>query len=155
MDERLDHAPCGYLSMDQNRTIRIVNATFCRLLEYEKQGIIGISFESLLTRSSQIFFQIYFLPLIKLNHHVDEMYLMMKTGSGGTLPVLLNAVIREREDEPVYDCVLFPMQRRKEYELQIEQAEKAYHKAKDELQRMEQELKNIRSELASLSNPEF
>ncbi|ANY71294.1 hypothetical protein BBD41_01100 [Paenibacillus ihbetae] len=153
MDERLDHAPCGYLSMDQNRTIRCVNATFSRLLEYEKQGVIGISFESLLTRSSQIFFQIYFLPLIKLNHHIDEMYLMMKTGSGATLPVLLNAVIREREDESVYDCVLIPMLQRKEYEQQIEQAENAYRKAKDELQRIEQELKMKREELATLADP--
>lgn len=153
MDERLDHAPCGYLSMDQNLTIRIVNATFCRLLEYEKQGIIGISFESLLTRSSQIFFGIYFLPLVRLNHHVNEMYLMMKTGSGGTLPVLLNAVIRERGDESVYDCVLIPMLRRKEYEQQIEQAENAYRKAEDELYRIEQELEKKREELASLSNP--
>ncbi|KAF6579692.1 serine/threonine protein phosphatase, partial [Paenibacillus sp. EKM208P] len=54
---------------------------------------------------------------------------MMKTGSGGTLPVLLNAVIREQGDELVYDCVLIPMLRRKEYEQQIEKAEKACRKA--------------------------
>ncbi|MDQ0723501.1 sigma-B regulation protein RsbU (phosphoserine phosphatase) [Paenibacillus sp. W4I10] len=154
MDERLDLAPCGYLSMDQNRTIRTVNATFCHLLQYEKQGVIGTSFESLLTRSSQIFFRIYFLPLINLNRHVDEMYLMMKTGSGGTLPVLLNAVLREREDETFHDCVLIPILGRKEYEQQIEQAESAYRKAQFELQRIEQELENKKEELASLFNPE-
>lgn len=152
MDERLDHAPCGYLSMDRNLTIRIVNATLCRLLEYEKQGITGVNFKSLLTRPSQIFFGIYFLPLIRLNHQVDEMYLMMKTASGGTLPVLLNAVSRERGEESAYDCVLIPMLRRKEYEQQIEQAENAYRNAEDELQRIEQELKIKRKELASLSN---
>ncbi|WP_458126862.1 PAS domain S-box protein [Paenibacillus sp. Z3-2] len=152
MDERLDYAPCGYLSMDQNRTIRNVNDTFCHLLQYEKQGIIGISFESLLTRSSQVFFRIYFLSLINLNHHVDEMYLILKTVSNGKLPVLLNAVIRERGEETVYDCVLIPILRRKEYEQQIEQAEKAYRKAKDELHRIELELENKRAELASISN---
>ncbi|MCP3794039.1 PAS domain-containing protein [Paenibacillus sp. CH40] len=155
MDERLDHAPCGYLSMDQNLTIRIVNATLCRLLEYEKQGVNGISFESLLNRSSQIFFQVYFLPLIRLNHHVDEIYLMMKTGSGGTLPVLLNAVIREQGDELVYDCVLIPMLRRKEYEHQIEKAEKACRKAGEELLKIEQELDKKKEELSSLPNPKI
>ncbi|PQP83562.1 serine/threonine protein phosphatase [Paenibacillus sp. PCH8] len=152
MDERLDYAPCVYLSMDRSRTIGIVNHTFCSLLEYEKQGVIGISFESLLTRSSQIFFLLYFLPLINLNHHVNEMFLMMKTSSGETLPVLLNAVVRERGDELLYDCVIIPILRRKEYEQQIEQAENAYRKAKDELERIEQELKIKREELASFSN---
>lgn len=150
MDERLEHAPCGYVSMDQNRTIHAVNATFCNLLHYEKSGVIGISFESLLTRSSQIFFRIYFLPLINLNRQVNEMYLTMKTGSGGTLPILLNAGIRVREDETFYDCVLIPILRKNEYDQQIEQAEQAYRKAQLELQEIEQELHRKREELASL-----
>lgn len=155
MDERLDHAPCGYLSMDRNLTVRTVNATLCRLLEYEKLGINGISIESLLNRSSQIFFRIYFLPLIQLNHHVNEMYLMMKTSSGGTLPVLLNAVIREREGESVYDCVLIPMLRRKEYEEQIEQAENTYRRLENELKRMKHELEKKKGEAVFLRNPEI
>lgn len=151
----MDHAPCGYLSMDRNLTVRTVNATLCRLLEYEKLGINGISFESLLNRSSQIFFRIYFLPLIQLNHHVNEMYLMMKTSSGGTLPVLLNAVIREREGESVYDCVLIPMLRRREYEEQIEQAENTYRRLESELKRMKHELEKKKGEVLSLPNPEI
>ncbi|SDE22590.1 sigma-B regulation protein RsbU (phosphoserine phosphatase) [Paenibacillus sp. UNCCL117] len=134
--------------------IRVVNATFCHLLQYEKQGVIGTSFESLLTRSSQIFFRIYFLPMINLNRHVNEMYVIMKTGSGTTLPVLLNAVIREREGESFHDCVVIPILRRKEYELQLEQAEAAYRKAQLELQQIEQELINKKEELASLANLE-
>ncbi|CAM4341938.1 PAS domain-containing protein [Paenibacillus xylanexedens] len=141
MDERLDHATCSYLSLDGNRTISMVNDTFCSLLEYQKQGIIGISFESLLTKPSKVFFQIYFLPLINLNHHVNEMYLIMKTGSGRTLPVLINAEVRKRGDQSVYDCFLIPILLRKDYEQQIDQAEVAYQKAKYELQRIEQELK--------------
>ncbi|MEC0128917.1 PAS domain-containing protein [Paenibacillus pabuli] len=152
MDEWLDYASCGYLSIDQNRRIQIVNDTFCRLLAYEKLGIIGTSFESLLTRPSQVFFQIYFLPLINLNHQVNEMCLMMKTGSGGTLDVLLNAVVRGQGDELTYDCVLIPVLRRKDYEQQTEQADNAYRKAKEQLQRIEQELKT-KEELESLSPP--
>lgn len=133
--------------MADNRVIQDVNATLCRMLGYEKRGICGSSFESLLTRSSQIFFQIYFLPLMKLNRGVEEMYLTFKTSSGGTLSVLLNASAAERDGEWVYDCMLMPLRRRTEYEQQIQQAESASKHAREELERMEELLRQKRDEL--------
>ncbi|UYO04330.1 PAS domain-containing protein [Paenibacillus sp. PSB04] len=147
MDERLDQAPCGYVSMADNRVIQDVNATLCRMLGYEKRGMCGSSFESLLTRSSRIFFQIYFLPLMKLNRGVEEMYLTFKTSSGEPLPVLLNASAVERDGEWVYDCMLMPMRRRMEYEQQIQQAESASNRAREELERIENLLRQKRDEL--------
>lgn len=133
--------------MADNRVVREVNATLCRMLGYEKRGICGSSFESLLTRSSRIFFQIYFLPLIKLNGSVEEMYLTFKTSSGEALPVLLNASAVERDGEWAYDCILMPMRRRMEYEQQIQQAESASSQAKEELERIEKLLRQKRYEL--------
>ncbi|WP_127507375.1 PAS domain S-box protein [Paenibacillus humicus] len=150
MDEQLDRAPCGYVLMDDNRDVREVNATLCRLLGYEKQGICGSSFESLLTRSSQVFFQLYFLPLIKLNRSVEEMYLTLKTSSGRVLPVLLNASGAERDGGWVYDFILMPVCRRMDYEQQIQQAENASRQAREELERIEKLLKLKRDELARI-----
>lgn len=147
MEEKLDHAPCGYLSLSDNRVIQEVNATLCRMLGFEKRGICGSSFESLLTRSSQIFFQIYFLPFMKLNRSVEEMYLTFKTSSGGLLPVLLNGIAVEQNGAWSYDCILMPMRRRMEYEQQILQAESALSHAKDELKRAEELLRQRMEEL--------
>lgn len=136
--------------MADNRVVLEVNATLCRMLGYEKQGICGSSFESLLTRSSQIFFQIYFLPLIKLNRSVEEMYLTFKTSGSEVLPVLLNGSAVERDGDWVYDCMLMPMRRRMEYEQQIQQAENASKQAREELERIEKLLRQKRDELERL-----
>lgn len=93
------------------------------------------------------FFQIYFLPLMKLNRGVEEMYLTFKTSSGEPLPVLLNASAVERDGEWVYDCMLMPMRRRMEYEQQIQQAESASNRAREELERIENLLRQKRDEL--------
>ncbi|ANS75936.1 hypothetical protein AWM70_16200 [Paenibacillus yonginensis] len=109
MDERLDSTAGGHLSLDQNLRVCAVDDSFCRLFEYKEKGVIGVHFESLLTRASRVFFQMYFLPLIRLNHHVDRMNLKVKTGNGGTSSVLFHADLRNCGEEWIYDCSLIPI----------------------------------------------
>lgn len=149
MDERLDLAPCGYLSLSEDHTILTVNKTLLQLLGFDLHGLRDCHIESILTRSSRILFQLYFMPLIKLNGKIEEMYLVLQSASGIEVPVLLSAVRREEDGRPVHDCILMVMRRRMEYEEQIYAAEQAAKKAGEELGRLQAELTMKRNELSS------
>lgn len=150
MDERLDLAPCGYLELTEELLVLEANITFCRLLDFKVNGLRGTRFDFLLTRSSRVFFQIYFMPLIRLNGLVEEMYLSLKSNQGAEVPVLFNATKRVSEGKTYYDCVLIPLRRRMEYERHIQTAESEARKATDELNRLERSIAAKRKELADL-----
>ncbi|MBT2290988.1 PAS domain-containing protein [Paenibacillus albidus] len=152
MDKRIDEAPCGYLSLSHSRVIIDVNLTLCYLLDYEVNQLPGMQFESILTRASRIIFQIYFEPLIKLQGKVDEMNLLFKTSNGDEVPMLVNLGIRERNGEKVYDCILIPLRQRMEYEKQVQKAELASRKAKDELRQLSRAVEVKREELDLLTH---
>ncbi|MNS21939.1 Phosphoserine phosphatase RsbP [compost metagenome] len=149
MDERLNHAPCGYLSLSEDNTILTVNETLLQLLGFDLQGLRDCHIESILTRPSRILFQLYFMPLIKLNGKIEEMFLILQSASGAEVPVLLSAVRREQDGSPVHDCILMVMRRRMEYEEQIYVAEQAAKKAGEELKRLEAALTKKQNELSS------
>ncbi|USB32994.1 PAS domain-containing protein [Paenibacillus sp. YPG26] len=148
MDERLDLAPCGYLSLSEDHTILTVNKTLLQLLGFDLQGLRDCHIESILTRSSRVLFQLYFMPLIKLNGKIDEMYLVLQSASGAEVPVLLSAVRREQDGRPVHDCIVMIMRRRMEYEEQIYAAEQAARKAGEELDLLQTQLNKKRNELS-------
>lgn len=152
MDERLNFAPCGYLSLADDNTILAVNETLLKLLGYDHKELYGRQFELILAVPSRSFYQIYFTPLIRLNAKVEEMYLSLRSRSSHSVPVLLNAVRREREGVFVNECMLIPMRRRIEYEQQIAAAENAANKAESELNRVKKAVAYKQKELKELSS---
>jgi signal transduction histidine kinase len=56
---------------------------------------------------------------------VEEIYLALRAKSGDEMPVLVNAVQRERAGVVVNDCVVVRMHRRRQYEDELLQAQKA------------------------------
>lgn len=150
MDERLNHAPCGYLSLTEDHTILTVNDTLLTLLGYERDVLTGCRFESLMTRSSRIFYQIYFFPLMKLNGSIEEMYLTLRSVEGIDVPILLNAVRRELHGIFVHECILLALRRRIEYEEQIVKAEKAARKAREEARSVQKDLAAKQRQLEEL-----
>jgi sigma-B regulation protein RsbU (phosphoserine phosphatase) len=150
MDDQLNQAPCGYLSLTDNNMILEVNNTLLTLLEYE-DGLSGKHFNSILTASSRIFYQIYFFPLIRLNGKVEEMYLSLKSRNEQDLPVLLNAVRRERAGIITNECIIVPMRRRIEYEQKIQAAETAAFRVNADLKHLQNKLESKQRELAELN----
>ncbi|AEI43863.1 PAS domain-containing protein [Paenibacillus mucilaginosus] len=151
MDDRLDRAPCGYLTVQEDCTILESNQTLAKLLGSESSKLAGRPLHSVLAVSSRIFFQIYFFPLMHLEGKVEEMYLSLQAVSGQEIPVLLNAVRREREGKTVFEFILVPMRRRMDYEQQLSASEHAVSKAKLELERLERTLERKRKEWLELN----
>lgn len=135
MDSLLQEAPCGYLAFADDGTIERINRTLLDWLAYEENSVEGQHIDQLLSGAGRIFYQTHFFPLLKLHNQVDELYLVLRTQEGGTLPVLVNGVRREREGRFINECVMLPMRQRARYEEAILQAKKeadAANRLKDE-----------------------
>jgi sigma-B regulation protein RsbU (phosphoserine phosphatase) len=125
MDDLLNTAPCGFVEFADDSTILLVNATLATLLGYAPGDLAGQSFNVLLTPGSRVFHQTHFFPLLKMQGRVDELYLSLRSRQGEDMPVLANAVRRERAGGVVNDCVVVPMYQRRRYEDELLQAKKA------------------------------
>ncbi|WOB44890.1 PAS domain-containing protein [Thermoleptolyngbya oregonensis NK1-22] len=122
LDELLDTAPCGFLAFTDDGTITLTNATLLELLQCGLDEVKGQRLEALLPAASRIFYQTHFFPLLKLQGKVEEIYLPVRSRTGESLPMLVNATRHQREGEVLNECVLIPIQQRSEYEEALLQA---------------------------------
>lgn len=116
MDDQLNQLPCGYLVLNDEGTILEINETLLTLTGYRLDELYNQHVNSILTKSSRSFFQLYFFPMIKLQNKVEEMYITAKSKEELDIHILLHAIRIERGGNFVIDCVFTPMKRRYEYE---------------------------------------
>jgi signal transduction histidine kinase/CheY-like chemotaxis protein len=131
----LDAMPCGFLSFADDGRILSINATLLNSLGYELAELEGRHVESLLPVASRIFYQTHLFPLLRLHGRVEEVYFSLQARDETEVPVLANAVRRERGGVVVNDCILMQMRQRNQYEDEILKAKKVAEdatRAKDE-----------------------
>lgn len=110
MDELIENAPCGFITLSSEGKILTINKTLLNLLHYQtSEHLIGKHFNVLLSASSQIFCQLYLVPLIKVKHAVEEMFLTLLTVMKEEIPILLNASV---QDNNQLICIIFPIRNR-------------------------------------------
>jgi sigma-B regulation protein RsbU (phosphoserine phosphatase) len=156
MDEQLNYAPCGFITLSKEGTILSINTTLLEILKYSEEGQVkGQHFHTILSNSARIFYQLYFTPLITTKQFVEEMYLSLTTSKGEEIPVLINASLQKNNE--VY-CIFVPMKKRNEFEEQLlhakNMAEEAYRekdKAHLELQILLKKLEDKQQELLKLN----
>ena len=165
MDERLDRAPCGYVTITSRGIITYVNQTFLDMIGYSKDDLLNHHIESIMSMANKFLFHTYFYPFIQLYGYVDEMYLTFKSGKGETIPVLLNGKSYEDNETEVINCVFVQMSRRIDYEKEIRNAkreiEEAYRVKNEALEKLEvlhrdievkqEELMRLNTKLESLA----
>lgn len=125
----LDNIPCGALVTDTNNVIINVNAYFSNELFWDASLLIGHSVESLLTKSSKVFYQSYLIPTLLHEGHFEEMQLSLLNGNGKRIPITVNA--RVDENKNVYWSFFNASNRNKLYEELIRTREKLELRAKD------------------------
>ncbi|MEH7095858.1 PP2C family protein-serine/threonine phosphatase [Neobacillus vireti] len=158
MDEQLDHAPCGFLTLSEDGLILSINHTLLKILDYTQNPLRGQHVNSILTVPARLFFQFYFFPLIKLEQQVEEMYISLVSSKGDEIPVLINALQKKRKGTTVLECILIPMRKRSEYENELllakketEAALKAKDQANAELEATLKKLEKQKEELLELN----
>lgn len=74
MDLSLDQAPCGFLVFDDDGYIVAANETLSRMLGYDCSALPGQHVQVLFSPGGRVFCQTHFLPLLKLQGEVEEIY---------------------------------------------------------------------------------
>ncbi|MEO6578602.1 MAG: PAS domain-containing sensor histidine kinase [Candidatus Limnocylindria bacterium] len=119
LDPILDHAACGYLSIDATGTVRTANSTLADLLGRSRESIEGHHVDGLLSPAGRIFYTTHLFPLLELQGRAEEVYLPLRADDGTDVPVLVNGVARARDAGTLYDLIAVPMRQRNELENEL------------------------------------
>lgn len=155
MDPTLDTAPCGFLTFTDDGIVQSVNQTLLDLLERSRSDVEGASIENVLSPGGKLFYNTHVFPLLRMQGHVEEIYLAFCKAEGEQVQCLLNANRTDRDGTPLNEVVLFPFEERNEYEeelLRAKQAAEEANRAKDKfLSTVSHELRTPISTIKSLT----
>ena len=124
-----EQVPCGIFSFFDDNTILDVNQTLHSFLKLEDENIVGKNVETILTLPSRIFFQTHFFPLLKIQEHVEEIFVTLLSKNGEHFPVLLNAKRIRLNDRMLNCCACIHVPNRKKFEDDIVAARNTAEKA--------------------------
>lgn len=154
MEQRLNEAPCGIFTLNCAAEIVQVNQTLSSWLKVEKTQIVGSHFEKWLSVANRLIFHSYIYPNLTLEGKVEEMIIHLKAEDGESQAYLFSARKFFHEDGEFIDCVLLPMRKRMNYEIELRttkrQIEDAYEEkdvALSKLQQLHQEIEAKQAEL--------
>lgn len=165
MLDQLEHAPCGFISINHQSTIIDVNTTFLQWTGLQRD-IIGQHFDSILSVANKMMFHSYFYPTITITGVVEELYITFPHADYVLMPYLVNAKRFGEGDSKRIDIVFLQMKKRIDYELELRatkmQVQDAY-KAKEmafnrleeiyaEIEKKQEELLQINSGLVMITN---
>lgn len=121
----MNEAPCGFAAFADDGTLLSINRTLLTLLGYTHAELHGRHVQTMLSVGTRVFYQTHFFPLLRTQGHAYELYLSLRAKTGEEVPVLVNAVRRERDDGAVSECVFIAMHERSRYEDAILHARRA------------------------------
>jgi sigma-B regulation protein RsbU (phosphoserine phosphatase) len=142
-DEAPEDAPCALLRTDAEGLLLWANGTFCAWVGYAREELVGARrLQDLFTVGGRIFHQTHWLPLLQMQGSVSEVKLEVRRRDGRALPMVLNAIRRQRRGEVVHDVAGYVANDRDQYEKELlasrrqlqaalEDAEQAHAQAKD------------------------
>ncbi|SFB30729.1 sigma-B regulation protein RsbU (phosphoserine phosphatase) [Cohnella sp. OV330] len=96
----------GRLLLMQDDLIQEADEAFCRLFGFTPHALTGIRFESILTRASQILYQLHFSPSLRLNGKVEEGRFTLKSGRAETVKIVVAAIAIQEGNEACYELLI-------------------------------------------------
>lgn len=145
--ERINNAPCGFMSLNHEGVIVYVNNTISRWLGTTKEALLHQHFEFLLSKVSKIMFHSYFYPTIALQNRVEEMIIKLNNTDGLAHPYILNARKITVNGEAFIDCAFIQMDKRVIYEKDLIETRKLTQQALKKKEDAFLELENIYKEI--------
>lgn len=120
-----EQAPCGLLVTDDDGLVLRANTTFCDWLGVAPELLVGKRrFQELLTVGGRIFHQTQWAPLLRMQGSVAEVKLDILREGKAPLPMVMNAIRRERDGAMVHELALFIAKDRHAYERELLAARK-------------------------------
>ncbi|TDQ31186.1 sensor histidine kinase [Zeaxanthinibacter enoshimensis] len=126
MNEASTQFPCYLFSFTVDGYLTDINDILLRSLGYERDELIpDFRFEDILTKGSRIFFKTHFLPMLMMQHKVNEMFLSFNTKQEQDFPVLINLTLEEKEGKRVIHAAGIQIEKRNKFEKSIIEAKEA------------------------------
>jgi len=126
-DDLYKNAPCGYLSFHPDGTIIKINRTLCNWLQYPEFDVLyKKSFTDLLSKGGAIYYEMVYMPLLKMQGFANEINFDIKRANSSTFPALVNAVAVKdyRGNMRAVNVTIFDFTDRKKYESELLNAKK-------------------------------
>lgn len=147
IEERLNNAPCGFLSFNDDGEIILINNTLCEILKYKPEELQQKKLKLILPVASVFFYQTYFFPLLKFHGKAEEMYFSLRAKDKKDIPMLVNGIRREYEGTFLNECIFIAINQRIQYEDEILKAKKAAEMAIFAQKEAESELRKLYQQL--------
>jgi sigma-B regulation protein RsbU (phosphoserine phosphatase) len=143
LEDLYEHAPCGYLSLAAEGSIIKVNKTLCAWLDVNSYDLLGKRFYDLLSVPGMIFYETHFAPLLRMQGYFNEVALDLVDANGKKIPVLANAVERKAPDGSLRftRVTIFQAAERRRYERELVDAKNAADQARQEVQKLNGDLR--------------
>jgi sigma-B regulation protein RsbU (phosphoserine phosphatase) len=139
----LDEAACGILQTTGDGVILRVNSVFCTWLGYAAEALIGKRrFQDMLTMGGRIFHQTHWAPLLQMQGSISEVKLELVHCDGTIIPMVLNAIRRDRPNGIVVDVATFIARDRDKYEQELVQSRKRLEALVREATRLQDEARD-------------
>ena len=115
-----EHAACGLARTTEEGVFVLVNQTFCNWIGREPDDLIGkIRLQDLLSMGGKIFHQTHWAPLLQMQKSVSEVKLEVMLPSGQSVPMVMNALLRQHHGDYFHDIAAFIARDRDKYERQL------------------------------------
>lgn len=115
-------APCGYFSFLPDGTIIKINNTLLNWIGLKREDIEHqLAFGDLISQGGRIYYELFYLPSIRLQGYVNEVSFDVKNSDGSTFPALFNAKgVKDKEGHLIaVNATVYNITDRKKYETEL------------------------------------
>lgn len=145
-----NEAPVGILVVSSDGTIVLANKTLAAQLDTQPDDLAGHDIQTIFSLATKIFYQTHLLPMLKLQHSAQEIFVTLRSSRGKDVPVMLNVNVSKAFGEPVYLYACNTVYQRQKYEDEILLAKRTAEEAllkNEALIHAKQELEKNKEEL--------
>jgi len=144
-----EYAACGLVTTEVNGTIRRVNTTFCKWLDFNADELVDAKkIQELFTVGGRFFHHTHWAPLLQLQGSVSEIQMDLVCRNGKTLPMLINVVRKKHGDLSFDQLAFFVATDRKNYERELLSTRKTAQDSLASLHEVQRELQKNRDFLS-------
>ena len=125
--DMIENSPCGYITLQTNGRIELVNQTLLGWVGRGSDEMIGKRFSDFLNMAGRIYYETHLGPLLRMQGYFNEFAIEMVTADGGPIQLICNALEgRDTEGRPTFiRLAMFKATDRRRYEKELLQAREA------------------------------
>lgn len=101
--DMLENSPCGYLTLQTNGCIELVNKTLLGWAGRTPEEMIGKRFSDFLNMAGRIYYETHIAPLLRMQGFFNEFAIEMVAADGKPVQLICNALEgRDADGKPVF-----------------------------------------------------